>query len=181
MLSFGGANGSRRIGRRRALMLVTAGPAESGSTSTPTGYPCPVCSRTDHVEKASSLVRRNSGSVLVGGATYPYVSNLAALLAPPERPRATPGMRVVVAAAVSWAITALVLAGMFGLREQMPRRYPGEIHRPGDARGDGSFWRRHSGVLRFAVGGDEAPRHSPFAGMDCRSISMVEALLLRVR
>src|SRR6478672_6388384 len=46
-----------------------AGPDSSGQA-------CPVCGVPGHVEKVSSLVRRNSGTVVVGGTAYPYFSNL---------------------------------------------------------------------------------------------------------
>src|SRR5262245_31574475 len=46
-------------------------------------HACPVCGAPDHVEKVSSLVRRNSGTVVIGGTHHPYFSSLAGSLAIP--------------------------------------------------------------------------------------------------
>jgi hypothetical protein len=75
-----------------------AGPAASG-------HVCPVCGVAGHVEKVSSLVRRNSGTVVIGGAAYPYFSNLGSSLALPPRPEGRS-----VAHAVGWALVSAAIA-----------------------------------------------------------------------
>src|SRR5439155_6046781 len=73
---------------------------------------CPACGRFEHVEKASAVVHRNSGTVVVGNTSYPYVSQLATMLSLPPPPKKMSLESLAKIVLLSWlagSVTALVI------------------------------------------------------------------------
>src|SRR5262249_41271728 len=90
---------SNRMQRRwtPARSFVERGPNAALKTEL-----CPACGLHDHVERVSSVVYNNSGSVMLGGAAYPYMSKLAEMLALPEPPKVPPAESVLKKVFWSW-------------------------------------------------------------------------------
>jgi len=90
---------------------------------------CPVCHREDSIEKASSVVRRNSGQAFIGDGvvSYRFTSTIAVELASPPPP-----------AAPTWGDTAfriffsLAIAGLLGLAYYLATEI-GDVTLPGIA------------------------------------------------
>jgi len=79
---------------------------------------CPACGRTEHVEKVSSVVHRNSGNVIVGGNSFPYVSTLAAMLSLPPRPKSPSLESLAKTILISWGIGCALALVIFLLGDQ---------------------------------------------------------------
>src|SRR5262249_377438 len=82
------------------------------------GLCCPVCGAANHVEKVSSIVRRNSGTIVIGGTSHPYFTGLAAALAIPPRPEGNSPARSLIWAMVSSAFALLGVLVINLLRQQ---------------------------------------------------------------
>lgn len=80
---------------------------------------CPVCQQADRVEKASSVIGQNSGTVYVAptGMPHRFTTALALSLSMPSRPSARSWPRAVFLAAASMAVAGLVLAAAFALED----------------------------------------------------------------
>src|SRR5438874_2134015 len=88
---------------------------------------CPVCGEHDHIERVSTVVHRNSGAVMIGGTSYPYVSNLAKMLALPDAPKTPDGEALLRRVFWSWLAATVGLAVLFILREESPVDLPENI------------------------------------------------------
>jgi hypothetical protein len=79
---------------------------------------CPICHSSDRIEKASSVVRRGTGMIVLpnlpGG--QPFLSGLAQALSPPSPPRPATYQDAVVGTVGSWLIGLLLLLFIGGLR-----------------------------------------------------------------
>ena len=90
---------------------------------------CPVCHQGDRVEKASGILRRNSGQVFVGDSPvgYRFVSGIAAEFAIPLAPAAPTWPSVSLHILASLAIVAIVAASYFGARDIADLKIPSEV------------------------------------------------------
>jgi hypothetical protein len=79
---------------------------------------CPACGRFEHVEKASAVVHRNSGTVVVGNTSYPYVSQLATMLSLPPPPKTMSLESLAKMVLLSWLAGSLIGLVLFLLGDQ---------------------------------------------------------------
>jgi hypothetical protein len=71
---------------------------------------CPVCRRNDRTDKASSVVRRETGQVIAvgSGGIFAFHTALSRALAPPEQPRTQPWPERLRQIGLAWAGLAVV-------------------------------------------------------------------------
>jgi hypothetical protein len=79
---------------------------------------CPACGRFEHVEKASAVVHRNSGTVVVGNTSYPYVSQLATMLSLPPPPKTMSLESLAKLVLLSWLAASMIGLVLFLLGDQ---------------------------------------------------------------
>lgn len=90
---------------------------------------CPVCHQGDRIEKASSVVRRNSGQAFIGDSlvSYRFTSSIAVDFAAPVAPSAPTWVSTILRILASFTVVGLIAAGYYVATEVGDLKVPGAV------------------------------------------------------